>query len=53
MERTREMIQKRIAKLEHEIFILAMKDNWNNNDYEKDRKMNVELRELLTELETL
>ena len=53
MERTKEMIQKRIAKLENEIFVLAMKDNWNNDDYDKDRKMNVELRELLTELEAL
>ena len=49
-----ESMQARIDKLSTLIFLLAMKDHWDNADYEQDRMMKAErgmLIKKLTEIE--
>lgn len=48
--RTKEMIEKEIENIEHRIFILNMKDRWNNDDYEMERQYKRQIRELKNEL---
>ena len=48
--RTREMIEKEIKNIEHKIFVLNMKDRWNNDDYEIERQYDRQIRELKKEL---
>ena len=48
----REEIMKRIDELETERFYLKMKDYWSSNDFEHDRKMYYQIRELEKALES-
>ena len=48
---TREEIINRIETLENKMFYLKMKDHWTPNDFETDRKMYYEVKELKKELE--
>lgn len=50
---TRTEIEARIDKLEDLRFYLAMKDYWNERDYEQDRKWRDELFELRKEIENV
>lgn len=47
---TREQIEAKIEDLKESIFILAMDDHWSRDDYDRDRKMHSELRELEKQL---
>lgn len=49
--KTREEIKKRIEELTNRQFYLNMKDTWNNKDFEMDRELTREIRELKKELE--
>ena len=51
MKRTREEITKRIEELETKKFYLAMKDRWNDRDFETDRNYRIEIAKLEKELE--
>ena len=51
--RTREEITARIENLEHKKFILAMKDMWNDKDFDEDRAYEREIRELEAELKNI
>lgn len=48
---TRQEIENKIKEIENKRFFLAMKDMWNREDFERDRKWNNEVRELEKELE--
>ncbi len=48
-----EEIQKKIKDLETAKFLLNMKDHWNNEDYERDRKYSRDIRELKKILEDM
>lgn len=48
---TREEIKGKIEEIERRRFFLAMKDMWNREDFERDRKWYNEVRELEKELE--
>lgn len=48
---TREEIINRIETLENKMFYLKMKDHWTPSDFETDRKMYHEVKELKKELE--
>jgi len=47
---SKQEMKNRIAELEKNLFFLAMKDRWNSNDYELDRKWSAEMRKLKNEL---
>lgn len=47
----REEIEKKIEELSKMHFYLLMKDHWNNYDFEEDRRMRNEIRELEEMLE--
>ena len=49
---TREEIMKRIDELETEQFYLKMKDYWASNDFEHDRELYYQIRELKKALES-
>ena len=51
--RTREEITAKIENLEHKRFILAMKDMWNDKDFDEDRAYKREIRELEAELKNI
>lgn len=56
MEMTREEIEKRIDELESDNFYLQMKDMWNGDDYERDRKQKQKIKEykqMLKEMECM
>lgn len=46
-------LDERLQKLEEQEFYLQMKDRWNAEDYETDRKMNEEIRKIKEELKEL
>lgn len=50
---TMKEINDRLAKLVEQEFYLQMKDRWTPDDYETDRKMNEEIRQLKEELKGL
>ena len=50
---TREEILNRMEEIENDRFLLAMKDYWNNRDYETDQKWLDEYHALTRELELL
>ena len=43
---TRIEMTNKLEKLEHERFILAMKDTWNYHDYDEDRELLKAINEL-------
>ena len=47
---TKYEINKMIDKKETERFLLAMKDRWNGNDYDKDRQLVNEIKALRLQL---
>ncbi len=47
----REEIIKKIDELETEQFYLKMKDHWTSNDFNHDRKLYYQIRELKKALE--
>jgi len=47
---TREEMVKRIDELETRQFYLAMKDRWSNADFDLDRKLSREIRELKAQI---
>ena len=53
MKRTKEEIVKKIDELETAQWLLNMKDTWTGADYDKDRRLEVAIKELKAELETL
>lgn len=50
---TMKEINERLEKLCAQEFYLQMKDRWTAEDYETDRKMNEEIRQLKEELKEL
>ncbi len=48
---TKEEIRNKLEKIEKAHFYLLMKDHWNNYDFEEDRRMTNEIRELEEMLE--
>ena len=50
---TKEEIENKIKELRYDIFILAMDDHWSTKDFDRDRQMNEELRELERQLEEM
>ena len=43
-------MKNRLAELERAEFFLAIKDRWNEKDYETDRQLAKEIRELKSKL---
>lgn len=50
---TMQEINKKLEELCKQEFYLQMKDRWTPDDYETDRKMNEEIRQLKEELKGL
>ncbi len=46
----RESIEKQIKTIEHQQFILQMKDHWSSEDFDQDREWSNEIRELEKQL---
>ena len=40
-------MKKRLEQIDNQLFYLDMKDHWNNADYELDRKLRQEKREIM------
>ena len=50
---TRQEIENKIKTLEKRAFLLAMKDRWNESDYELNRKLSKEIDTLQEELKNV
>lgn len=50
---TRQEIENKIKALKKRAFFLAMKDRWNESDYELDRKLSKEIDTLQEELKNV
>ena len=49
----REALQKEIERIEWDLFILSMKDKWDNQDYAEERELIKEKNEIEKKLEEL
>ena len=50
---TRQEIENKIKTLEKRAFFLAMKDRWNESDYELDKKLSEEINTLQEKLKNV
>lgn len=48
---TNREIEERIEELENKKFYLAMKDRWNDRDFQRDRELSRQIIELKAQLE--
>lgn len=46
-------LKERLCKLEREEFMLQMIDHWSESDYDLDRKLTKEIREVKSEIQKL
>lgn len=46
-------LKERLEKLESEEFMLQMIDHWSESDYDLDRKLTKEIREVKSEIQKL
>ena len=46
-------MRERIEQIDNQLFYLNMKDRWNWNDYEFERKLKQERKELIKKLEVM